>query len=153
MQVQWPCKTATLTKQLHSQKVADVNNEQYHSKETDQGFSFLFFSFSTALAIEKIGFENFPSYPYWLLYKAATSHYRASSWDSNPWNPNCQIQISNGCHTCYRYPPELKPSAKWPHGCPLSILQSKSTAFRHHWWQNWGKHDFWHILRVMASMP
>jgi hypothetical protein len=24
---------------------------------------------------------------------------------------------------CYKYPPELKPSAKWPHGFPLSILK------------------------------
>ena len=105
-------KTATLTEQLHSQQVSDAKNEQDYSEKLDQGFSFLFFSFSTALAIEKIGFENFPSYPYWLLYKGATSHYRVLIGIRILEIPTAKIQISNGRHTCYRYPPELKPSAK-----------------------------------------
>jgi hypothetical protein len=56
-------KKKTLTEQLHSQQVSDANNEQDYSEKLDQGFSFLFFPFSTALAIEKIGFENFPHIP------------------------------------------------------------------------------------------
>ena len=36
--------------------------------------------------------------------------------------PTAKIQISNGRHTCYRYPAELKPSAKWPHRYRLLIL-------------------------------
>jgi hypothetical protein len=67
--------------------------------------------------------------------------------------PTAKIQILNGRHTCYRYPAEPKPSAKRPHGCPLLILQSKLIAPWHHWWQNWGKHEFWHISRATTGLP
>jgi hypothetical protein len=106
-------KTATLTKQLQSHKVCDVYNEQYHSKELNQGSSLLFFSsFGTALVIEKIKFENFSYIPTWYYIKRllATA------------GPAVEIQIleistasqeiSNEHNLCYRYPPELKPSAK-----------------------------------------
>ena len=61
---QWPCKESKFDTVMAPGEVPGETNKQYHSKELEQGFSVLFFSFGTALVIEKIGFENFPSYPY-----------------------------------------------------------------------------------------
>jgi hypothetical protein len=120
-------KTATLTEQLHSQQVSDAKNEQDYPKKLDQGSLFLFFSPSALLwPLRKLNLKKIPSYPYWLLYKAATSHYRALFLLPGPLFllpgpavgiqilgiPTAKIQTSNGLHACYRYPPELKPSAK-----------------------------------------
>ena len=52
-------KAANLIKKLHTQDGTGVTNEQYQSKELIQGFAVVFFSFGTALAIEKIGFHFF----------------------------------------------------------------------------------------------
>jgi hypothetical protein len=54
----WPnnghAKRANLITEWHPQQVTGVTNKNYYSKELDQGFSVLFFSFSTALVIDKI---------------------------------------------------------------------------------------------------
>ena len=105
-------------------------------KSSIRAFCFFFPPFSTALAIEKIWFEKFPSYPYWLLCKAATSHYRATGWGSNPWNPNCReanfkrtphvLQVSAGAET------ECKMTARVPSlnftgiiDCAMASLMAK----------------------------
>jgi hypothetical protein len=112
----WPinshAKRANLILLWHPTEVHGKTNKLYYSKELEQGFSVLLFSFGTALAIEKIGFESFPSYPYWVQYKADTSHYRVLAGIQFLEIPTAKIQISNGRHACYRYPPEPKPSAK-----------------------------------------
>ena len=78
----WPhnghAKRANLILLWHPEEVLGGTNKQYHSKELEQGFSVLFFSFSTALAIEKIEFEVFSHIPTGYYIRAATSHYRAS---------------------------------------------------------------------------
>ena len=79
---------------------------------------------------------KFHSNPYLPLYKAATSHYRATGWDSNPWNPNCReanfkrtprvLQVSAGAET------ECKMTARVPSlnftreiDCAMASLMAK----------------------------
>ena len=104
-------KTANLIMEWHPEEVPGVTNKQYLSKELGESFSIVFFSFRTALVIEKIEFEFF-SYPYLVLYKAATEHCRTSRRVQILGIPTAKIQFSNGCHTCYRYTLDLKSNAK-----------------------------------------
>ena len=144
MAKQWPCKESKFDSIMAPRRSSWRNKWTVPFERARAGlFNAIFFSFGTALVIEKIGFENFTQIP--------TCHYirRLLATTGLPAGiqilgiPTAKIQISNGRHTCYRYPPELKPSAKWPHGCPLLILSNKLTVLWHHWWQNWGKHEFW----------
>ena len=62
-------KKAKLILLLHPEEVPGGTNKQHHSKELEQGFAVLFFSFGTALVIEKIKFEIFSHIPTWYYIK------------------------------------------------------------------------------------
>ena len=65
-------------------------------KSSIRAFHFYFFPFSTALAIEKIGFENFPHFPtgYYISALLATTGLAAGIQILEI--PTAKIQISNG---------------------------------------------------------
>jgi hypothetical protein len=105
-------KRANLILLWHPGDVLGKTNKQHHSKELEKGFSVLFFSFSTALVIEKIEFEissHIPTCDYINRLLATTG---PSVGIQILKIPTASQEILNGHSMCYKYPPELKPSAK-----------------------------------------
>ena len=105
-------KGSTLILLWHPEEVLGETNKQHHSKELEQGFSVLFFSFGTALVIEKIKFEIFGHIPTWYYIKRLLATTGPAVGIQILEIPTANQEISNGHTLCYKYPSELKPSAK-----------------------------------------
>ena len=112
----WPinghAKRANLILLWHPEEVPGGTNKQHHSKELEQGFSALFFSFGTALVIEKIRFEIFSHIPTWYYIKRLLAMTGPAVGIQILEIPTARQGFSNGHNLCYKYPPELKVSAK-----------------------------------------
>jgi len=75
-------------------------------------FSAIFFSFGSALVIEKIKFEISSHIPTWYYIKRLLATTGPAVGIQILEIPTASQGFSNGHNFCYKYPPELKPSAK-----------------------------------------
>ena len=150
---QWPRKCIKLNNGIALPR-SFLRNQKIAPLERAQSGLFTAISppFGTALVIEKIKFEIFNHIPTWYYRKRLLATTGPAAGIQILEIPTASQGFSNGHNLCYKYPPEVKPSTKWPHRCPVSV-------FRENWPRrtiidaNLRKTRFWRFRWLFSRWP